>query len=382
MSAQLTATTETDVCFAQEYDESGAAGSEVLGYSAEDLSAYYYELECLLVQIDRADTHYKILGIDYLSTTGEITTAYIKAMILLDPAAYGLQSELAEAFGPRVAVAAERVSEAFRTLMDFEERIKYDSRLFGWENGNSKRKPTSPQRGKSKSKVSKSAEEEANRRAKERFALSIPAEVTGYDENGSDWHEAIQSVDLSRSGACILLQRRVLVGAILYLRMPMPIVLRTHEYLDQTYGTYAVVRWIRPPRDGFRLAGIEFIGEFPPAGFRDRPWATYQIGKWNGVDRRAEARENVSEAIEIEYFDESERFITKETGFIEDISGSGVRVCAQNPMLEADLIRIIRPKVSMSLFAHVRNRYKGRDGYERLCAQFISGCPAGDAPNK
>src|SRR4030095_7950370 len=186
---------------------------------------------------------------EYLSTTGEITTAYVKAMILLDPAAYGLQSELAEAFGPRVAVAAERVSDAFRTLMDFEERIKYDSRLFGWENGNSKRKQTGQHRGKSKAKASKSAEEEANRRAKERFAISIPAEVTGYDENGTGWHEAIQSVDLSRSGACILLQRRVLVVAILYLRMPMPIVLRTHEYLDQTYGTYAVVRWIRPPRD-------------------------------------------------------------------------------------------------------------------------------------
>jgi PilZ domain-containing protein len=381
MSAQITASTETDVCFAQEFDESGAAGSEVLGYSAEDLSAYYYELECLLVQIDRADTHYKVLGIDYLSTTGEITTAYVKAMILLDPAAYGLQSELAEAFGPRVAGAFERVSDAFRTLMDFDERVKYDSHLFGWDNGNSKRRQTGSQRGKSKAKITKT-QHEANRRAKERFAISIPAEVTGYDENGSDWHEAIQSVDLSRSGACILLRRRVLVGAILYLRMPMPIVLRTHEYLEQTYGTYAVVRWIRPPRDGFRLAGIEFIGEFPPAGFRDRPWATYQIGKWNGVDRRAEAREHVSEAIEIEYFDESERFITKDSGFIEDISSSGVRVCAQNAMLEADLIRIIRPKVSMSLFAHVRNRFKGRDGYERLCAQFLSGCPAADAPNR
>ena len=138
----------------------------------------------------------------------------------------------------------------------------------------------------------------------------------------------------------------------------------------------------RPPRDGFRLAGIEFIGELPPPGFRDRPWATFQIGKWNGVDRRAEPRESVSEVIEIEYFDESERFIAKDSGFLEDISNSGVRVCAQQPTVEADLIRIIRPKVSMSLFAHVRNRFKGRDGYQRLCAQLISGCPEEDARNK
>jgi hypothetical protein len=162
----------------------------------------------------------------------------------------------------------------------------------------------------------------------------------------------------------------------------MPTVLRAHEYLDQTYGTYAIVRWIRSPRDGFRLAGIEFIGELPPPGFRQRPWATFHIGKWDGAERRAEPRESVSEVIEIEYFDESEQLIKKDSGFIEDISSSGARVCAQQPPLNADLIRIIRPKVSLSVFALVRNRFKGRDGYERLCSQFINGCPAEAAQNQ
>ena len=58
---------------------------------------------------------------------------------------------------------------------------------------------------------------------------------------------------------------------------------------------------------------------------------------------------------------------SKATRFI-----SGARVCAQEPPSDADLIRIIRPKVSVSQFALVRNRFKGRDGYERLCVQFIS----------
>lgn len=332
----------------------------------------------MLAQVDRANTHYETLGIDYLSTSGEITTAYLRAMILLEPATYGLEPGLPDALGPRVARASERISETFRTLMDFDERVEYDGQLFGWDNEASKDKERGQQGSNSKSKGPANKSKNDERRARERFALPLPVAVTGYDENASDWHEVVESVDLSRSGACILLRRRVLVGHILYLRMPMPTVLRAHEYLDQTYGTYAIVRWIGSSRDGFSLAGIEFLGELPPPGFRERPWATFNTGKSDGVNRRAEAREYVSEAIEIEYFDEAEQFITKEAGFMEDISDSGVRVCSPQPPLNADLIRIIRPKVELSQFARVRNRFKGRDGYERLCAQFFIGCSARD----
>jgi len=372
-----TANNETDADCAQGFQSSRALDSEALGYSAEELSAYYYELECLLVQIERAETHYKVLGIDYLSTTGEITTAFFKAMILINPETYGLETNLPEALEHRVGLASDRVSESFRVLMDFDERLEYDGRLYGWEDEDSKRTGLKEQRVKSKRKGTKNKQKASDRRARQRFELSLPVTVTGYDQDARDWHEAAQSVDLSRAGACLLLRRRVLVGNILYLRMPMPIVLRRHDYVDQTYGTYAIVRWIRPPRDEFRLAGVELIGEFPPLGFRERPWATFQIGKWDGADRRAESRETVSETIEIEYFDESEQLIRQGTGFIEDISASGVRVCVEQPPLEADLIRIVRPKASMSAFALVRNRYKGRDGYERLCGQFIGRNPVG-----
>lgn len=381
MTAHPAATVEENVDLPEECADSETVNSEGQGYSAEELSKYYYDLECLLLQVERAETHYKALGIDYLATTGEITTAYLQATILLDPAVYGLDLELPEELAPKVTLALERLSEGFRVLMDFDEKLAYDSHLFGWENTDSKQKEPRQRRRKSKSKASKPGTKNANRRNRERFQLPIPVEVTSYDKNGTDWHEAVQSVDLSRSGACILLRRRVLVGNVLYLRMPMPTVLRAHEYLDQTYGTYGIVRWIRPPREGFRLVGVQFLGELPPLGFRERPWATFQIGEWDGLDRRAESREEVSEAIEIEYFDESEQLIKKDSAFIEDISTSGVRVCAHQPPLESDLIRIIRPKASLSVFAMVRNRYKERDGYERLCAQFIGGATEGDAHN-
>jgi hypothetical protein len=333
-------------------------------YSAQFLSEYYYELDCLLIQTETADTHYKVIGIDYLATSDETINAYLKAMLLLDPTKFGLNLELPEAFETRVALASERVLAAFQTLMDFDKRVAYDAELFGWENEASKNTKPRRQRGVSKTRGSATKQKDANRRASERFDLSIPVEVTGYDEKASDWHEVVESIDLSRSGGCILLRRRVLVGNILYLRMPMPTVLRDHEYIDQVYGTYAIVRWIKPPRDGF-------TGELPPADFRERPWATFHISSWNGTERRAAPRERLSEAIEIEYFDESEQFIGKSPGFLEDVSTSGVRVCAPHSPLNADLIRVIRPKVSMSTFALVRNRFKGRDGYERLCAQLI-----------
>lgn len=384
MSAYITSHIETDggFGFGLGYREAGAVAPGRQAYSAEDLSAYYYELEGLLAQIESSDTWYKVLGVDWLSTTGEIETAYLKAMILLDPASYGLDSELPAAQGPRVALATERVAEAFRTLMDFDEKLDYDSRLFGWDNEELRHKEPRQHRRASKSRLHKKRQENANRRERDRFELCIPVAVTGYNENASDWHEAAQSVDLSRTGACILLRKRVVVGSILYLRMPMPTVLRSHEYLDQTYGTYAIVRRIESALDGFRPVGLELIGELPPPGFRQRPWATFQIGAWGGEDRRKEPRENVSEAVEIEYFDESQQLIKKDSGFIADISTSGARVCAQEPPLDSDLIRIIRPKASLAVFALVRNRFKGRDGYERLCAQFISGSLASDGESK
>jgi len=360
------------VDFAPDFRECPVGDFEELAYSPEDLSAYYYELESLLVRVERAETHYKTLSIDYLATSDETITAYLKAMILLDPATYGLNLEPAEALGPRVALASERVLAAFQTLMDFDRRLEYDAQLFGWENEVSKLGNPVHQRKLSRVGRTNAEQGRANRRERERFELSIPVEVTGHNENSSDWHEAVQTLDLNRSGGRILLRRRVLVGNILYLRMPMPTVLRKHEYIDQIYGTYAIVRWIRPPRDGFRLVGVEFIGEVPPPGFPERPWATFHISRRQVADRRVELRDGLSEAIEIEYFDESEQLIMKNSGFIEDISNSGARVCAQEPPLDADLIRIIRPKVSVSQFALVRNRFKGRDGYERLCLQFVS----------
>jgi hypothetical protein len=379
MNANVIANMEAEVDSAHECQESPAGDLEQLAYSAEDLSAYYYELECLLVRVEKAETHYGVLRIDYLATDDETIDAYLKAMILLDPATYGLNLESAEELGPRVALASERVLAAYQTLMDFDQRLEYDRQLFGWENEESKRAKPDHQRKISRAGGTNNERGKPNRRERERFELSIPVEVTGYNENSSDWREAVQSLDLNRSGGRILLRRRVLVGNILFLRMPMPTVLRKHEYIDQIYGTYAIVRWIRPPRDGFRLVGVEFIGEVPPPGFPERPWATFHISRRQAGERRAEPRDGLSEAIEIEYFDESEQLIMKNSGFMEDISNSGARVCAQQPPSDADLIRIIRPKLSVSLFALVRNRFKGRDGYERLCVQFISELTAGGA---
>lgn len=371
MSTHITATTEVNVDSTQEHHAYGADDSVPTEYSAQFMSTYYYELECLLAHVEEADTHYKVLGIDYLATSEETINACLKAMALLDPKTYGLNLELPETLGPRSKLASERVGAAFQTLMDFDKRVEYDGLLFGWADKDSSRAKRTPQRRRSAAAVSKN-DDDANRRVRERFELSLPVAVTGYDQNDGDWHEAVESIDMSRSGGRILLRRRVLVGNAVYLRMPMPTVLRMHEYIEPIYGTYAIVRWVRPPRDGFRLVGVEFIGQRPPRGFLERPWAKFDVSSWNGAERRVAPRERLSEGIEIEYFDESEQLIRTDSGFLEDISALGARICAHQPPLDADLIRIIRPKVSMSRFALVCNRFKERDGYERLCTQFIS----------
>ncbi len=345
-------------------------------YSIEELSSYYHDLDGVLNRIEKAANFYQVLDVDCLATTGEIIASYLRSAILLDPAAYGFELPQPETLVPRIESALEITSEAFEELVNFDSRMRYDSHLFGWDKEEAKPKDLQTQRrkafGKSLRRVSVIPEKDDDRRRKKRFDLSIPVQVTGYNQEGGDWHEAVQSIDVSHTGASILLRRRIKIGMILYLRMPMPMVLRTHEFFDLSYGTYGIVRWVKPPRDGFRVVGVEFIGEFPPPGFMERPWATFELTKWNGAERRKELRETIADTVEVEYFDDTERLVRVETCYVENISASGMRICSQAPPEEISVMRIISQKDDLQIFATARNRYRGRDGFERLCVQFLN----------
>jgi diguanylate cyclase (GGDEF)-like protein/PAS domain S-box-containing protein len=209
-----------------------------------------------------------------------------------------------------------------------------------------------------------------NRRRCERFKLSLPARVTGHDRKTGKWTETGQTADVSRTGATLSLSRRVRHGSILHLTLPLPPKLRTHGHSESSYKVYAIVRRVEPPRDGIRMIGLEFVGENPPAGYQEKPWALFHSRRWTGAGRRREPREDRMEAVTIEYLTEGMESLGHEPALSENRSRSGMRILLQNAAPDFDMLRIYGPEPNAEKIAAVCNRYTGSDGFERLCLRF------------
>ncbi|HWN99265.1 MAG TPA: PilZ domain-containing protein, partial [Blastocatellia bacterium] len=308
----------------------------------------------------------------------------------------------------RVDKAFKQVSEAFGFLASHKKRAEYDKSLkravrtalptsLPSETPRSKPGESKAQSGESESVASKHDRATAvdtidinvssgqqpiftkiadkaateNRRRCERFKLTVPALVAGYDRENKRWQEVGKTVDVGRMGVAVRLQRRVQSGAVVHITLPLPTKLRNHGFSDPGYNMYAIVRRVEPIQDGTRLVGIEFIGNHPPAGYLDKPWATFRTQKWVGSERRREGRVDHIEPVVLEYLDENKQPIRHDSAVTENISPSGARVCTRSIPPEFEFVRIAKMDSSFEGLALVRNQFTGKDGFERLCLRFL-----------
>jgi hypothetical protein len=355
-------------------------------FAAEQISIYFLELEGMLNRVERSTTHYQILGLERAASHGMIKISYQQALALLYPC-YSISATIPPQMISRIDRAFNKVSQSFSTLATFNRRKEYDLALASIASRPTATKslelqvaPSAvndegtltrlPSHREVYREFSKSANDD-NRRRCERFRLSLPARVTGYDRKNGKWNEMTETVDVSRTGLTLKLRKRMRHGMIVYITLPYPIKLRSHGYSDSTYNVYALVRRVEPPRKGSRMIGLEFLGEHPPAGYLDRPWAVFRTKKWNGTERRRVARVERSEMVRLEYFTDEMQSITREEARTENLSPSGLRVAVKTAPPEFDLIRVSCPSRGFESLAAVRNRYIAKDGYERLCLQFV-----------
>lgn len=389
------------------------------------VSEFHLELSRLLSRIENASTHYEMLGLEQTAAYEQIVQAYQDILAVLYPS-YKLRIGVDEKLLERMDAAFNKVSWAFSILANFKKRADYHiyvlsnskSSKTAQTTGNGSQtaanstlqaisdarkttgahaamsealssgaQPESSKRSSSKEielNVSKaqgtktvysefaSASKDDNRRRSQRFRLSIPARVAGFDRVGNKWHEMSQSVDVSRTGVTMNLRRRLRQNTVVYLTLPLPTKLRTHGFADASFNTYALVRRVEPPKNGSRVVALEFIGEHPPTGFLEKPWATFRPGKWGGQERRRNKRENRVENIRVEYFSDSLASLGTEDTFTENLSQTGMRLFVKNAPFEFDLVRVTCLTRQFETLAAVRNRYIAKDGTERLCLHFIN----------
>jgi hypothetical protein len=379
-------------------------------FTTEQMSAYYLELERLLERVEGSVTHYQALGVERSSAYEEIWLTYQQTLGMLYPA-YKLSATFPAETLARIERAFGKVSRAFSVLANYTNRLSYDNALQGRAPDktataaappvNHTSREASPARAvsaktnvpvriatvqtseqpinihnhspaqKVHSAFSDSASND-NRRRCERFRLTIPARITGFEKKAGKWNEMTETIDVSRTGVNLRMRRNVRHGAVLYLTLPLPSKLRGHGYAEPTYNVYALVRRVDPPRNGSRLVGLEFLGEHPPMGYLDKPWSSFQTRKWGGNNRRRRDRREQVEVIAIEYFNESMQLVAKEMGRTENISRGGMRVCVRTPPPEFDMMRVNCPSRGFESFAAVCNRYVGKDGFDRLCLKFLN----------
>jgi hypothetical protein len=370
----------------------------------DQISTYFLDLEGLLTRVDSATTYYQVLAVDRTAEQEAIKSSFQRVLHLLYPP-YAVGRTIPAEINSRVERAFIKASQALAVLASFSKRKEYDFALLSIAEKpvapvqtkarkikNSQTDPSasvqssdssaapppnneilisrSSQHGVAFRESSKESSDE-NRRRCERFKLSIPARVTGYDRKNGKWQEMTETIDVGRTGVRLRLRKRVKNGTVLFVTLPLPTKLRSHGFAEQSYNVYTLVRRVEPPKQGIRAIGVEFLGERPPAGFLDKPWAIFRAKRWGGSERRRQPREDRSEVVGIEYFDESMQSIGREQGKTENIGRYGLRVAGTTAPSEFDLIAVSLPKFKFEALAALRNRYMGKDGLERLCLQLI-----------
>ena len=370
-------------------------------YAAGQISIYFLELEGLLDRIERSTTHYQILGVARSASQEQIKLSYQEALDLIYPP-YSISATIPPEMISRIERAFSKASLSFFILATFNKRKEYDNALSSIGNKLAPSQPGPSQPTPSHPTSSQNVEQQPapspanddigvcrmpaqrevyseflksvtndNRRRAERFKLPLPARVTGHDRKNGKWHEMTETVDVSRTGLTLKLRKRVRHGMIVYVTLPYPAKLRAHGYADSSYNVYALVRRVEPPKKGTRVIGLEFLGEHPPAGYLQRPWAVFRTRKWNGTERRRMPRVERSEMVRLEYFTDDMHSLTREEARTENISRTGLRVAVKDAPPEFDLVRVSCPNRGFESLAAIRNRYFAKDGYERLCLQFV-----------
>lgn len=98
-----------------------------------------------------------------------------------------------------------------------------------------------------------------DRRKELRHTMTLPVKVAGADRHKGQWSELAETVNVSSGGAALRLAKKVMIGDILFVELPLPARLQKNPDSSANYRTYALVRYIEIRESGQQIVRLQFL---------------------------------------------------------------------------------------------------------------------------
>jgi hypothetical protein len=225
----------------------------------------------------------------------------------------------------------------------------------------------------------------ARRHVREKLALLV--EVWSRESAQEEWTEIGKTVEISPLGLSLRIKRKVELGQLLRLSLPMPRHLRCFDKHTPMYFVWSVVRYVSDQsRARDYTVGVAFVGKRPPQSFNEDPTIRYEIlpalnGLWHLCEMpkrkslspdkvRRFPRVHLAVGVTLETLDGEGRVTAREKTMTETVSRRGAGVLTSLKVEPGQRVRLTSAP-QMSFVAVVRARRIGTDGRTRLSLAFV-----------
>ena len=248
----------------------------------------------------------------------------------------------------------------------------------------------------SQSVTAPKVDDPSDKRRIQRISLPLPVRIEVKIDTETSWNEITRLGDVSAFGAGFLLKRPLKRGRMILLTIPMPRQLRSYDFSEPQYKTWANVRRCIAVQNANNTPeysiGVAFTGKNAPNGFLEHPSKLYDVGRrdhegdgfWNLYpvdvtaderdlpnDLRKQTRFFIPEPLLVERVDEAGNVLQSENTVTENISLGGASIFTSLSATKGTFLRVTSERFDVTILSVVRGQRIGQDGITRLHVEFI-----------
>jgi len=206
------------------------------------------------------------------------------------------------------------------------------------------------------------------------------------ESQDESWKEVTKVLTVSKNGAGFSLNRRVVVGRLITLVMPLDPELRAYDKKKELYPVMAIVQYCNATTvDGETRyhIGVGFVGKKIPDSFKLDPTQSYRIcgmkqdGLWSISEaedqfkNRRQPRYWISVPLTVSLLQRAGNPSGKEETYTKNVSVNGISAVCSLETGVGDKVKIACKELNFYSIAIVRNRMTPKDGMTTIHLELV-----------